>query len=74
MTTLEDIAARLDKIEATLTGQQSAFIRGDQEAAQFMGFKSRSAFKRWAVESGIRPDIRGGLNFWDRAKLIRASR
>jgi len=69
MTTLEDIAGRLESIEDRLVASTSPFLRGDKDAAFFAGFKSRTAFRRWAKENGIRPEIRGGLNLWRKDKL-----
>ncbi len=81
MTTLEDIAARLDqtlsrldRIEASIGIGAVAFIRGDDEAAKLAGFRSRAAFRRWCEDEGIRPDVRGGLNFWNRARIMKGSR
>ena len=47
MTTLEDIAIRLDRIEAKLP-DSSPWIRGDQEAAEYAGYRPKKAFVTWA--------------------------
>lgn len=69
MTTLEDIAGRLEAIEQKLGAAASPFVRGDKEAATYAGFKSRNAFRTWARDNGIRPEIRGGLNLWRKSQL-----
>lgn len=69
MTTLEEVAQRLERIEARLAGNESPYLRCDSEAAAYAGFKSRTTFRRWAKEKGIRPVIRGGLNLWEKSKL-----
>lgn len=71
MTTLEDIADRLDRLEQRLAAGASPYVRGDKEAALFAGFKSRNAFRAWAKEEGIRPEIRGGLNLWRKTQLTK---
>jgi hypothetical protein len=75
MTTLDEIAGTLAQIRATLEGLQpdhSPWLRGDESAARFAGYQSRKAFRAWAKESGIRPSVDGGLNFWSRADINKA--
>lgn len=58
--TLEDIAERLDRIEAAVAGSSSPWLRGDREAALWAGYKSTKAFRSWAKERGIRPSVDSG--------------
>ncbi len=67
--TFEEISSRLERIEKRLAETGSPFLRGDLAAANFAGFKSRNAFRAWAKENGIRPEIRGGLNLWRKDHL-----
>lgn len=64
-----EIAALKTMVERLQPSPASPFLRGDDEAATYAGFRSRSAFRRWAKEEGIRPVVRGGLNLWSRKKL-----
>jgi len=41
-------------------------------AAKFAGFKCPRAFRAWAAENNIRPDITNKTNFWSRADIARA--
>lgn len=71
MTTLEEIAARLERIEAKLP-DSSPWIRGDQEAAKYAGYQSKKSFVAWAKSSGVKPSKSDGLNFWNRREIDKA--
>jgi len=72
MTTLEDIDARLARIESAQKKLLSPYLRGDDEAANYAGYRTRKAFRAWAKASGVSPSIDGGLNFWKRADIDKA--
>lgn len=72
MTTLDDIAARLDSIEQKLASNQSPWLRGDLEAARWAGFKSAKSFRAWARKNSVRPSSDDGMNFWSRADIAQA--
>lgn len=71
MTDLETILARLDRIEAKLP-DSSPWIRGDQEAALYAGYRSKKAFVTWAQSVGMKPSKGDGLNFWSRRDIDKA--
>lgn len=71
MTTLEDIAARLERIEAKLP-DSSPWIRGDQEAALYAGYRSKKSFVVWAAAVGLKPSKGEGINFWNRREIDKA--
>lgn len=50
----------------------SPWLRGDAAGAKYAGHRSRSAFRKWAVENGVRPSRDLGLNFWSRAAINKA--
>jgi len=65
------IETLIGALQAAINGNLSPYVKGDTEAAKVAGFKSRAAFKRYAEKAGIRPVVRGGINFWDRVELLR---
>lgn len=71
MTTLEEIGERLDRIEEAVSGTSSPWLRGDLSAANWAGYKSAKAFKKWASSRGIRPAVDSGLNFWSKRDIER---
>jgi hypothetical protein len=75
MTDLDAILTELRTLQAMvakLGSQQSPWISGDKAAAQYAGFKSPRAFRAWAAENNIRPDITNKTNFWSRADIAKA--
>ena len=68
----QEIIERLDRIEAAVTVSTSPWLRGDNEAARWAGYKSRKAFRDWAKEAGIRPSVDSGMNFWAKRDIERA--
>lgn len=71
-----EILERIDRLEAlirelhaTIEGNVTPFVRGDNAAAKVAGFKNRDSFLKWAESVGIRPQRRGGIKLWDRSRL-----
>jgi len=63
------------KMDALLAEKQMAnspWVRGDQGAAEFAGYRSRRAFREWAKKHRIKPMVEDGMNFWDRAAIAKA--
>ena len=71
MTEILQALTELKSMVAQIT-DPAPYLRGDDEAARYAGYKSRKAFRAWAREAGVRPSIDGGLNFWGKADINRA--
>jgi hypothetical protein len=76
MSELSQVLAKLESIESRLSElskpEISPWLRGDQAAAKYAGYKSTRTFRRWAQDNEIKPYVEEGINFWDRASIVRA--
>lgn len=69
---LASIERKLDAIIKERELDASPYLRGDQAAANYAGYRSRGAFLRWAGEQGIRPRKDEQINFWAKHEIKKA--
>lgn len=76
MTAIEEQLNRLEsKIDALTAAREqdaSPWLRGDQSAAIYAGFKCRQTFVKWAKARRIKADITDGINFWSKSAIANA--
>ncbi len=69
---LTKLNAKVDALLMEKKMENSPWIRGDQGAAEYAGYRSKKAFLAWAREHRIKPFQEKGLNFWDRMAIVKA--
>ncbi|WOO43134.1 hypothetical protein [Rubellicoccus peritrichatus] len=62
-----------DTFSKMLMESARPWVSGDQEAALYVGFKSRDKFKTWADKWGVVPRREDGINLWKRSDLNKAA-
>lgn len=68
---LSEICEIKAKLEA-FTPSTSPWIKGDQKAAEWCGYKTRPPFLRLMKKIGVKPRVDDGCNFWSKAKIEKA--